>query len=111
MTQSNQKSFSKIPAAILMILGAGLLLVAVSCQAGATEQSETQTVDSENTAVPDSTASESEDDAESSSGEGQGLVVESETSNQCLICHTDQQALMDTADPVVALESESSGEG
>lgn len=109
MTQNNRKSFSKIPATILMILGAVLLLVAVSCRAVVTQPSETQAVESGNTAVPDS--ADAEDDAESSSGEGQGLVVESEPSNQCLSCHTDQQALMDTAGPMVVLESENSGEG
>ena len=31
--------------------------------------------------------------------------------NHCLECHTDKQSLMDSADPVVLVESESSGAG
>ena len=32
-------------------------------------------------------------------------------SNECLVCHSDQQTLIDTASPVEVIESESSGEG
>jgi hypothetical protein len=31
--------------------------------------------------------------------------------DECLLCHTNQQALINTANPVVVLESENSGEG
>ena len=34
-----------------------------------------------------------------------------ENIDECLLCHTNKQALIDTANPVVVLESESSGEG
>ena len=39
------------------------------------------------------------------------LVENTAEVNQCLDCHTDQGRLEDTADPVVEVESESSGEG
>jgi len=31
--------------------------------------------------------------------------------NQCLVCHTNKQALVDTVSPLVVVMSESSGEG
>ena len=37
--------------------------------------------------------------------------TEPESVNECLVCHSNQQALMDTANPEVVIESESSGEG
>jgi hypothetical protein len=108
MAKKIQKSFSKIQYSTLIILGGLLLLVAVSCQTGATEQVPTQAVAPEDTLEIDEVDSA---EPENSSGEDQAQVVESEDLNQCLICHTDQQALQDTADPVVVVESESSGEG
>ena len=38
-------------------------------------------------------------------------AVESNEPNECLNCHSDQDRLIETADPVVATESESSGVG
>jgi hypothetical protein len=109
MAKINQKPYSKIHYSLSLILGGILLLAAVSCQAAATRQPETQTEEPENTQVVDSVPSQEE--GEGTSGEDQGQVVEVEDPNQCLICHTDKQTLMDTADPVVVVESESSGEG
>jgi hypothetical protein len=37
--------------------------------------------------------------------------LETETIDECLICHSNQQTLIDTAKPVVVVKSESSGEG
>jgi len=37
--------------------------------------------------------------------------LETETIDECLVCHSNQQTLIDTAKPVVIVESESSGEG
>ncbi len=34
-----------------------------------------------------------------------------ENIDECLLCHVNQQALIDTANPVVVVESENSGEG
>jgi len=70
----------------------------------------TQTIAPEDT--PEFVPAEPEsEESETSSGEGQAQVVDSEDLNQCLVCHADQQALKDTADPVVLVETESSGEG
>ena len=38
-------------------------------------------------------------------------VVEEPLMDQCVECHTDQQALIDTADPVAEVVSENEGEG
>lgn len=59
--------------------------------------------------TPTAADAEGEDDSEVSlaplTEDEQGEV------NQCLVCHTDQEKLVDTAAPVVDVESESSGEG
>jgi hypothetical protein len=36
---------------------------------------------------------------------------DNKTEDECLICHADQEKLMETANPVAVKESESSGEG
>jgi hypothetical protein len=41
----------------------------------------------------------------------QAAEAEPQETNQCLVCHTDQQALTDTADPEPVVEEESTGEG
>jgi len=50
------------------------------------------------------------DDEDADQGQ-QADEVEQQESNQCLICHTDQQTLIDTADPEPVVEEESTGEG
>lgn len=66
-----------------------------------------------------------EEGGESEPGDGEGLdptsaptdtdqaVMAEDTGevNQCVDCHTDKQALVDTAAPVVEVEEESEGEG
>ena len=43
-------------------------------------------------------------------GDTEMVAAEPEVDN-CLACHTDQQTLIDTADPVAEVESENEGEG
>lgn len=107
MAKNLKKSLSMIHYQTLMVLGALLLLGAVGCQVGSTQITETQFPEQDQTEVsqsPDPTAVETETvDLEE--------AVEADPPNQCLVCHTDEQALKDTAKPVVDKESESSGEG
>lgn len=104
------KSFlAKIPYASLLLVGALLIVGAVGCQAVATQQSATQTLAPESADLTN--AADSDAEAQISAGEGQGEGVEGDDPNHCLVCHADQQALMDTAAPVAVLESENSGEG
>ena len=98
--------FSKVKHFHLLILGALLLLGTASCQAGAEdadpglEAAPTQATQP----LPETSAPEEE-------GGEVAAVPEEEAVDQCLLCHTDQKTLIDTADPVVVVESESSGEG
>lgn len=55
---------------------------------------------------PTPTGMEQEDDQVQQAEE-----AEPQEPNQCLVCHTDQQALTDTADPEPVVEEESTGEG
>jgi hypothetical protein len=85
-----------------------LLLAAGGCSTPDAAQTQTPSPD-----LPLETASSEQDSGEE---EPQTAVAE-EPSNlpaedSCLACHTDQQRLIDTADPVVESgEEESSGEG
>jgi hypothetical protein len=94
----------QLPAQLFWV---GLLLIAgVSCQAGDPQPEATQTLEA-TSVVEAAEPTPTENSEETAAAE----MVEAEPENQCLICHTDQAALMDTASPVVDLESESSGEG
>ena len=105
----NKKKFpSKIQYASLIIIGVLLILLAVSCQTADSQVAEDPTQEEGEAEVlesPEPTETEAEEMAEA--------VIEEEPAvvDECLVCHTDQETLMDTADPVVDLESESSGEG
>ncbi len=106
MVKTLQRLISRVRYFHLLILGVLLLIGAVSCQA-ANRQTDTQpeveatvtqiaaTASPQPTAVSELAAQDSD----------------TEQSNQCLACHEDQQALMDTADKVEVVESENSGEG
>ena len=85
-----------------------LLVLAVGCQTKGSEVTEDPSLVQEDAEVlesPEPTTSETEEMVEVES-EGDPAEVD-----QCLVCHTDQDTLMDTADPVVHLEAENSGEG
>ena len=87
----------------------GLLLIGlVGCQAEAAQQPETATVDQEPAPVEESAAPT---EAAESTEMAEAEEAEAAPENQCLVCHTDQASLMNTADPVEDTESESSGEG
>jgi len=100
------KKLSKIPSKArisTLVFWVGLLLIgAVSCQA-------------EQTQLPAAETPTQEVAEQAPTEESVEIAASEETEvppqDQCLVCHTDQQTLMDTAAQVVALESESSGEG
>jgi hypothetical protein len=87
----------------VIVLSILVILLAASCQSSEPQETEVPTLKQEETEVLESPepAPETEEMTE----------VETAEVNQCLVCHTDQDTLMDVADPVVHLESESSGEG
>ena len=88
------------------LIWVGFLLIGlVGCQAAATQLPESPTVELEEAPVEE-TAEPTQEDESPDMEEAQAPPE-----NECLVCHTDQAALMDTADPVVDTESESSGEG
>ena len=79
------------------------------CQSRSSEETEPTlevTVENEPTTVAEGPEGSSEETTEDVA-----LVEKAAEVNQCLNCHTDQERLEETADPVAEVESESSGEG
>jgi hypothetical protein len=106
MAKIPNKLISKVQYYHLLILGILILIGAVSCQASNQQAEVTPELDLTATAefaaetLPTSTPSELASEN-----------VPPQQVDQCLACHTDKQALLDTADPVAVVESENSGEG
>jgi hypothetical protein len=61
------------------------------------------------TAIPEEEATEANE--ESVEPEPTEAIAAEPQVDNCVECHTDQQTLMDTADPVAEVESENEGEG
>jgi hypothetical protein len=66
------------------------------------------------TAVPDEEQAETDEagsNEEATDPDPTEAVSAEPLVDQCVECHTDQQTLIDTADPVAEIESENEGEG
>lgn len=109
MTEKKRSNSPKILHSTLMLLGIILILGAVSCRVAESQQTPTPSAEAAlETPSAEPTASES---AVGTAGEGSDQLAEAEEVDQCLICHADQQALVNTAADLVVVESENSGEG
>ena len=102
-----QKFEQKLTIIILILFSVTPFLA--GCQSQSIEEVKPtiqQSVETEPTSEPEQSKTSSEQNPQ------EVAVAEKEAEvNQCLACHTDQVRLEDTADPVVEVESESSGEG
>jgi len=56
-------------------------------------------------------AEEPEEETEEPAEEEESTAASAESDDTCINCHTDKQALIDTSDPVVEVESENEGAG
>jgi hypothetical protein len=106
MIRKLKKTPSRIQFSSLLLWTGLLLLGAVSCQADQTQLPVAQTPELKPTQTQEAAEPTPSEESAAESGEGEAAL-----DDQCLICHTDQQTLIDTAAPLVVLENESSGEG
>ncbi|MCJ7717057.1 MAG: hypothetical protein MUO54_11140 [Anaerolineales bacterium] len=95
------------PRILILILVLTLAVGLTSCQSASDPEAKlVSLIDIESTEIPEPTlVSELSTDAVPVDDQ------ESDDEDECLLCHADQKSLIDTANPVVVLASESSGEG
>lgn len=93
---------TRIPSILIVLLSAGLLLLAACASS---EPEATVAPAGQDTTAPTLPAPTEVAAILTPAPEPEPIVEE------CLVCHTDQDRLIDTADPVVEVEEESSGVG
>ena len=113
----------KLTKEILLITGLILALLLVGCAEQATPEAQPTATEyaypaplndpaavaASLTAVPEEGATESSE--ESTEPEPTEAIAAEPQVDNCIECHTDQQTLIDTVDPVAEVASENEGEG
>ena len=89
-----------------LVLGIILLIFSIGCQAKTSTDLDPQDEGTQEIAVETDQNAEEKEETASMPEEELAVVVD-----ECLQCHTDQQTLTETADTIVVVESENSGEG
>ncbi|MFN2280950.1 MAG: hypothetical protein ACK2TZ_03735 [Anaerolineales bacterium] len=106
MAKFIRKLISNVQYYHLLILGILILALAVSCRASEQGSQVTPELELTETAASLEASLQVSPTAEIAAAE-----AEPEEVDECLACHTDKQELIDTADPVVVVAAENSGEG
>ncbi|KAA3643536.1 MAG: hypothetical protein DWQ07_23810 [Chloroflexi bacterium] len=91
---------------IVLILLAGIFLLA-ACQPGSGD-AVTEEIEPQATSTIHAAVDEPVSDEETSTDDPVGEV---QSTDECIVCHTDKQMLIDTAEPEVDLHSENEGAG
>ena len=89
-----------------LVLGVILLTFSFGCQARTSTDLDPLDEGTPEIAVEIDQNAEEKEEPSSMPEEELAVVVD-----ECLQCHTDQQTLTETSDPIAVVESESSGEG